>query len=194
MDKAWLPLFPLKSVLFPCGPLKLRIFEPRYLAMISSCLRENSGFGVLLITDGEEAGNSETVATGTIAKIVDWDQGRDCLLGITAEGQQKFRLNSSEKRADGLYIGKVQEISDEPNIPVPDKYAHLVNILKEVLDTLDVPIYKNILKKYDNAAWVGHRLSEIMPLNLANKQSSLAMDDPLERLKFLATMFAIKNK
>ncbi|HET7650993.1 MAG TPA: LON peptidase substrate-binding domain-containing protein, partial [Gammaproteobacteria bacterium] len=41
-------LFPLQTVLFPAGPLPLRIFEPRYLDMVSRCLRQNEGFGVCL--------------------------------------------------------------------------------------------------------------------------------------------------
>ena len=49
-----LPLFPLNTVLFPAGPLPLRIFEPRYLDMISRCLREQTGFAVVLIGEGAE--------------------------------------------------------------------------------------------------------------------------------------------
>ena len=43
---ASIPLFPLHTVLFPGGPLRLRIFEPRYLDMVSRCMREDSGFAV----------------------------------------------------------------------------------------------------------------------------------------------------
>ena len=41
-----LPVFPLGSVLYPGGLLPLRIFEPRYLAMVRECLREKRGFAV----------------------------------------------------------------------------------------------------------------------------------------------------
>ena len=51
-----LPLFPLNTVLFPGGPLRLRIFEPRYLDMVRRCLKESRTFGVVLILEGEEAG------------------------------------------------------------------------------------------------------------------------------------------
>ena len=50
-----LPLFPLRSVLFPGGVLPLRIFEPRYVDMIGRCMREQKGFGIVLIRDGQEA-------------------------------------------------------------------------------------------------------------------------------------------
>ena len=58
------PLFPLNTVLFPGGPLPLRIFESRYLEMVSDCLRNDAPFGVLLIREGGEIGTATRVATG----------------------------------------------------------------------------------------------------------------------------------
>ena len=67
-----LPLFPLNAVLFPGGYLPLRIFEARYLDMISTCLRQGSGFGVCLIRSGKEVGNAAEIHhIGTQATIVD---------------------------------------------------------------------------------------------------------------------------
>ena len=73
-----LPLFPLNTVLFPGGVLPLRIFETRYLDLISACLRNDSGFGVVTIQEGGEAGGPTTHIhpVGTLARIVDFDQGR----------------------------------------------------------------------------------------------------------------------
>ena len=50
------PLFPLRTVLYPGGPLPLRIFEQRYLDMISRCMKAEAPFGVLLIREGSETG------------------------------------------------------------------------------------------------------------------------------------------
>ena len=41
---ATLPLFPLQTVLFPGGRLALKVFEARYMDMVSACLREGSSF------------------------------------------------------------------------------------------------------------------------------------------------------
>jgi len=41
-----IPLFPLNIVLFPDGPLPLRIFETRYVDMVRGCMREERCFGV----------------------------------------------------------------------------------------------------------------------------------------------------
>ena len=86
------PLFPLRTVLYPGGPLPLRIFEPRYIDMVSKCLKKDCQFGVLLIREGNEAGAASTYNIGTLARITDWYQGSDGLLGITAVGEQRFRL------------------------------------------------------------------------------------------------------
>ena len=80
------PLFPLNTVLFPGGPLPLRIFEPRYIDMISERMKADAPFGVLLIREGQEAGAATTFHIGTLARIADWYQGSDGLLGVTAIG------------------------------------------------------------------------------------------------------------
>ena len=73
-----IPLFPLRSVLFPRGKLSLQIFERRYIDLVSQSLRDGSGFGVILLKDGDEVikpgGNQELHPVGTYARIVDWDQ------------------------------------------------------------------------------------------------------------------------
>ena len=55
-----IPLFPLHTVLYPDGQLPLRIFEPRYVDMVSKCLKNNMGFGVCLIKQGAETGPAAT--------------------------------------------------------------------------------------------------------------------------------------
>ena len=80
-----IPLFPLHTVLFPHGTLPLRIFEPRYLEMVSSCLKTERGFGICLIRSGSEVGKAaETYDTGTLSEITYFNQQADGLLGITA--------------------------------------------------------------------------------------------------------------
>ena len=186
MGTTQLPLFPLNTVLFPGGPLPLRVFEPRYLDMVSQCLREESGFGVLLITDGEEAGVADTFNVGTVAEIVDWGQGSDGLLSVSAEGKHRFELVSTGRQPDGLYIGSVRLIEAEPEIPVPDEYQFLVRLLERLLKDLGSH-YKSIPKNYGDSTWMGYRLTEILPLPLQTKQSVLEMSDPVARLGLLAS-------
>ena len=100
-------LFPLNIVLFPGGPLPLRIFEPRYVDMIGRCMREGAGFGVVLIREGREVGPAETFDVGTLADIVDFHQLSDGLLGLSCIGRERFRIRSRSRKADGLNLADV---------------------------------------------------------------------------------------
>ncbi len=65
-----IPLFPLKSVLFPGGTLALKVFEQRYLDMSADCLKREQPFGVCLILRGEEVGEPASVhSIGTLAHV-----------------------------------------------------------------------------------------------------------------------------
>jgi len=112
-------LFPLNIVLFPGGSLPLRIFETRYLDMVRHCMRETQTFGVVLIREGSEVGPAETFDIGTLAKIVDFHQLSDGLLGLSCVGQQRFRIQSRSRQADGLNLARVDWLPPEPAVAVP---------------------------------------------------------------------------
>jgi Lon protease-like protein len=175
-------LFPLHTVLYPGGPLPLRIFEKRYLDMISRCMKSDSPFGVLLIKEGSETGTAETCDVGTLAKITDWYQGSDGLLGVTAVGQQRFRVGSARREADGLFVGEVDLLPMESACPLPEKYQPLAEILSGVLDDLG-RLYEDIEKNYGDAGWISYRYAEILPITPPQKQYCLESDDPIERLE-----------
>ena len=177
-------LFPLKTALFPGGPLPLRIFEPRYLDMVSECLRNDAPFGVLLIREGGETGPATTADVGTLARITDWYQGSDGLLGITAVGEQRFRLLAAEQRPNGLGMGEIELLPDEPATPMPEQYKAMSNILAGVLDDLG-RLYATLDRRLDDAAWVTSRFVEILPLDLEKKQQCLGDGDPLKRLQIV---------
>ncbi|RLA30767.1 MAG: peptidase S16 [Gammaproteobacteria bacterium] len=178
------PLFPLRTVLYPGGPLPLRIFESRYLDMISKCLKNDSPFGVLLIRSGSETGPASTYDIGTLARITDWYQGSDGVLGITAVGEQRFRLLSSSRQADGLNIGEIELLAEEVGPMLPDEFKPLAQILSGVLDDLG-RLYETLDRNYDDADWVGYRFCEILPITPEQKQSCLEADDPVTRLEMM---------
>lgn len=178
------PLFPLNAVLFPGGPLPLRIFEARYLDMISSCVRNEAPFGVVLIREGGETGPAKMHQIGTLARIVDWYQGSDGLLGVTAIGEQRFRLLSSRRQHDGLNVGEVELLDDEPATPLPDEYQEMATILAGVLDDLG-RLYESLERRMDDAGWVTSRFVEILPIDLEQKQRCLEQSNPVERLRIV---------
>jgi uncharacterized protein len=180
-------LFPLNIVLFPNGPLPLRIFETRYLDMVRRCMRENEAFGVVLIREGSEVGPAETFDVGTFAKIVDFNQLSDGLLGLTCLGGQRFRIRSRSRQADGLNLAEVDWLTPEPAVAVPARHARLADLLKSVLPQLG-EVYEGFDMRLDDAAWVGHRLAEILPIPPADKQMCLELDDPIQRLDVLSPL------
>ncbi len=179
-----IPLFPLNTVLFPGGPLPLRIFEPRYLSMVSRCIENDAPFGVLLIRAGKEAGPASTHNIGTLARITDWYQGSDGLLGITAVGEERFRLLSTTLQNDGLSVGEVQLLMNEPHFPLPAEYQEMATILAGVLEDLG-RLYEPLEKRFDDASWVTSRFVEILPIDLLEKQRCLEQSDPIERLRIV---------
>jgi len=88
-----LPLFPLRTVLFPGMPLPLHIFEPRYREMINRCVANGEPFGVTLIRTGTEVGGlAEPHLVGTAAAITRVQRQPDGRMNIDVIGQERFRI------------------------------------------------------------------------------------------------------
>ena len=164
--------------------MPLRIFEARYLDMISERMRNDAPFGVLLIMEGHETGPSSTYEVGTLARIADWYQGSDGVLGVTAIGEQRFRLKSVERRPDGLNVGEIELLEPESQHLLPEEYKPLAGILAGVLDDLG-RLYESLDRQYDDAGWVGYRFAEILPITPEQKQSCLEANDALQRLNLV---------
>jgi Lon protease-like protein len=181
-----LPLFPLDTVLFPGGPLRLRIFEPRYLDMVRRCLKTSGTFGVVLILEGEEAGEAVSVAgSGTSARVVDFDTLPDGLLGIDCLGEQSFRVVRRWQQEDGLNLAEVESLPDDTPCALPADLAHLGELLRELLPQLGER-YAHVVARYEDAGWVANRWAEVLPLTAAEKQQLLELADPLARLAQVA--------
>jgi Lon protease-like protein len=179
-----LPLFPLQTVLFPGGPLPLRIFEPRYVDMIGRCMKTGVGFGVTLIRSGEETSTATMHDFGTVAKIIDFDQLPDGTLGIVVLGSMRFMVRSVSRQADGLNVGMVELLEDEPVVALPSRFADMARLLESVFEDLG-PQYQHVEPEFDDAGWVGCRLAELLPIDLEQKQHCLELFDPVKRLEYL---------
>jgi len=187
-----IPLFPLGAVLFPGGPLPLRIFEARYIDLVRRCLRDGSGFGVVLIREGVEAGGPAlTFDVGTYARIVDFSQQPDGLLGIRAAGERRFRILERRRERDGLNVADVEWLPEPASQALPEEFADLGPALDAVLAQVGEP-YASLERRLDDAAWVAGRLAEILPIPPGHKQHCLELDDPVERLQFLRPLFEIR--
>jgi len=181
-----IPLFPLRTVLFPGGFLPLRIFEQRYLKMVRDCASNDTGFGVCLILEGEEAISPVRPARiGTLASIVDWNTLEDGLLGVSALGIDRFEVRHTERQADGLMLGQVELLPEPPHQPVSETYSILVQVLARFLEKVGDQYPNYTSENLDDASWVGYRLSELLPLTAIEKQQMLELEDPIRRLQDL---------
>jgi Lon protease-like protein len=188
MSQLTIPLFPLHTVLFPGGTLPLRIFEPRYLDMVSNCMKAGTGFGVCLIREGSEVGKAaSTYETGTLSEIAYFNRQPDGLLGITARGQQRFHIFSTEVLPNQLTMAEVELLDNETSSDLPQKFADAAETLRSLLEQLGQPFIK-LEKHYQDASWVGSRLAELLPIRLEQKQYFLQLDDPIQRLERLVTL------
>ncbi|MBX2886711.1 MAG: LON peptidase substrate-binding domain-containing protein [Granulosicoccus sp.] len=163
-----LPLFPLSSLVMPDGLMPLRLFERRYLDMVSDSLKNNTGFGICLIKEGKEAGEPATpYAWGTHVKVVDFDQGKDGLLNIVAQGIEEFELLDFKAEDSGLLTGHVTllpRLASEIDADITTLASKLDLILRFVEQHVSYPE-----KKLEDPEWVCSRLLELLPLDAAEK-------------------------
>jgi Lon protease-like protein len=181
-----IPLFPLRTVLFPGGYLPLRIFEQRYLAMIRDCARNDTGFGVCLIREGEEAVSPvKTTQVGTLAQIIDWYTMEDGLLGVSTTGTHRFTTEDSWQQDDGLFRAQIRILSEPPECAVPEAYSVLSDVLGRFMEKVWHQFPEYTPGHLQDAVWLGYRLSELLPLGGIEKQHLLELSDPIERLQNL---------
>lgn len=178
-----LPLFPLNTVLFPGGRLRLKVFEARYLDMAAACLRLDSPFGVCLIKQGDEVGPAAIPeAVGCRARIVSTDMETPGVMLIEARGEGRFVLESTRLEANQLLVGQIRDKDDEASVPVPAHCRAALTLLGAVAARLPDA---DLGELRDDATWVGFRLAEVLPLKASARQAMLEMNDSVKRLEIL---------
>lgn len=183
-----LPLFPLQAVLVPGAVLGLRVFEPRYLDMVGECGRTGGGFGVCLIAEGGEVGGPAVPAEfGTEAVIEDFGTDDDGLLTLRVRGARRFRVARTAVRGNGLVEAAVEWREDAPaSARLRPQHALLGTLLERIFDQVGRPSGAD--PGFDDAAWVGWRLLELLPMPEERRVELLAIDDPHARLDGLLAL------
>jgi Lon protease-like protein len=192
-----LPLFPLRTVLFPGGVLPLRVFETRYMDMVRGCLKDDSAFGVCAILDEQpEVGpGAQPALVGCLGRIREWDMPQLGVLNLRVLGGEKLRVLGTHAQPDGLLVGEVELLAPEPERELAARHAACRRVLEGLLavvpeaastDELGPPIEPP--RRPGSAVWAGHRLAEWLPLSIAEKQTLLELDDPLARLDRLENL------
>ncbi len=185
-----IPIFPLPLVLFPGGRLPLQIFETRYLDMVKRCMRTDTGFGIVMITEGNQALGAPDAQLpavshcGTYCAIIDFDQLPNGMLGIVAEGRQKFVIRDQYEQADRLMMASVELLAGEDEVAVPAEREHLSGLLESLMAHEAVQRL-GVSCNFSQAKDVGARLTELLPCPNHYKQRLLEIKDPLVRLREL---------
>lgn len=185
LEQFRLPLFPLNAVVFPGGRLPLRIFEQRYLDMVKQAIADNTPFGICAIREGAETGAPAVpYSVGTCVHVTDWDMPQAGILHIDTQAEERFVIRSTRAEPDGLLTGSVEAVSVEPASSIPAELELAVEILRHIIGEYGAAHFP-APHQFDNAVWVGFRLSEVLPLKLSVKQNLLEMNDSAMRLRIL---------
>ncbi|HTD06283.1 LON peptidase substrate-binding domain-containing protein [Undibacterium sp.] len=195
MSSRSIPLFPLRTVLFPDGLLPLQVFEVRYLDMIGKCIASQSEFGIVSLAEGSEVrkldGKEVLAPVGTVAKIDEWGKPQPGLIRINCIGGERFRILSSEQLKHGLWVAEVESLEDDHSIPIPQELQITADMLQSLITALQKKVGEGgelpMRPPYrlNDCGWVANRWCELLPIALTEKQHLLALDNPLVRLELV---------
>lgn len=195
-ETGWLPLFPLKAVLFPRGVLPLRVFETRYIDMVRDCMKSGRAFGVVLIKSGQEVGaGAEPETIGTLAHITHWDMQDAGVLLLRTQGGQRFRILETRVAQDQRLEAQIELLPADTDGAFDDIHVQCATALKAVIDKVlsklrsehgddfDSPFSEPMA--LDSTAWVANRWCELLPIPLKARQKLLELDDARMRLNIV---------
>ena len=183
-------LFPLKGVLFPGALLQLRVFETRYLDLVSRCLRDTLPFGVVCLAAGNEVGRAGArfEKHGVLAHIHDVDAEGTNLLRLRCCGVERFSvIGTAKQEADGLWRAEIElQTPDDVVSPEAELFGS-VKALQQVIASLIEKGGSPFSEPYrlDDAGWVANRWCEILPIPLAAKQKLMTLPDAQARLRLV---------
>ena len=181
-------IFPLHTVLYPEGMLPLKVFEQRYVEMTKACLRDARPFGVCLIREGREVGTAAVPERiGCLATIESWDMPQPGLFHLIARGGERFRIRETRVAPNHLISATVERIPPDDNVHEVEPLCR--GVLQAIIDKVGAQRFPTPLRLED-AAWVGYRLAEVLPLDARAKQELLEMTDAAARLERLRALLA----
>tara|TARA_B100001778_G_C18598802_1_gene636155 strand:- start:2167 stop:2769 length:603 start_codon:yes stop_codon:yes gene_type:complete len=183
MNNQTIPLFPLKSIVLPGGIFPLRIFERRYIDMVKNCIKNDTGFCIVLVRNNSQKEYIDDVYNyGCYVEISDWNQLEDGLLGITVEGKYKIHILDSKLNDNNLLCGKIEKSPEEKEFMIPQKYLILSKFYRKIYPGIKNFIsFKN--ERYSDATWISYRLTECLPLDSSTKNKLISINHGIDRLE-----------
>ena len=185
-----MPLFPLHTVLFPYGQLQLNVFEPRYREMIRYCTQHDTGFGVVLIREGEETGPADPYMVGTAVRIANIQTFDDGQMDVRVVGQRRFRIRKLDEESRPYMVGYVEPLIESEVEEAPE-IAHLTRRLKQSMQEYiqgeflraDIKVQRINLPSEPTA--LSFVVANMLHIDNIDKQRLLETTDTLNRLNEL---------
>lgn len=174
-----LALFPLNSFILPGGRMRLRVFEPRYVRLVSEASAGKRDFAIAQINPYVNQHHPDRILPlATLVKIEDFEQLEDGLLGITIAGVEKVHIVSRTQEADQLQVAEVTTVESWPSQAITEEYQPLVRQLEQLL--LEYPALQALYPKpdYNDAAWLASRYLELLPMQPQLKQQLALQSSP----------------
>ena len=176
-------IFPLNTVLFPGGRLPLRVFEQRYIEMTKHCIANDKPFGVCQIKEGRETGTPAVPEpVGCLSRIIEWDMPQLGVFQLQTEGTQRFRILQSGVARNGLISATIETLPEEEQVAPSSPLC--ADVLKAIIQKIGAEHFPSP-HRFEDASWIGYRLSEVLPIDRDTRQRMLQLSDPAERLSQL---------
>lgn len=198
-----IPLFPLNTVFYPDGDLPLQVFEVRYLDMIRKCIAADVPFGVVALLQGSEVRKPEQQETfaevGSLAHIKAWSSPQPALLQLVCRGGQRFRILSSVRQSNGLWLAEFEMIEDDIVLAIPpelqDVAAALAALIGSLQESAIAPDQMPFKEPFhlDQCGWVANRWCELLDLTQDQKQRLLEQPSPLLRLELVQDLLILSG-
>jgi Lon protease-like protein len=152
------------------------------------CISEERPFGVCLIKEGREVGTPAVPQDiGCLARIAQWDMPQLGVFHLQVEGLQRFRILSSEVEKSGLISATIECLASDSAVAPEETLCR--DVLKAIIEKIGAEHFPSP-HRFDDAAWIGYRLSEVLPISLEQKQQMLRMTDPHARLSQLGEILS----
>ena len=184
-----IPVFPLGLVVLPGTIQSLQIFEPRYIDMVKSCMKDTSGFVITLQSKSEGDIEYGLIKQGTYVEIIDFNNNPNGLLGITVKAINKVEIKDIFQQKDMLHLARIKPLTD----PLVDdqaliaKHPELLNILIQLKDHPRIKILPLDID-LTSADSVAYHLGSLIPLNSKEKQTILEAFDASQRMNILSRL------
>lgn len=186
-------MFPLGTVLFPGMGLPLRVFEPRYRAMMEVCMAGDRRFGVVLIERGSEVGGGDLrTDIGTMAEIVRADRTEDGRWFLGAVGTERIRV-VRWLEDDPYPRAEVEAMPDHPDPDLAERLSGVVARLRAVLAVaaeLGLRAPPATVELSDEPSLALYQACALAPLGSFDRQRLLTAEGAAARAELLAEMLA----